>query len=136
MIALLCLGIFFIGFFGMILEFLIMDQLTPNHVIIAYELGKIPANIITVEGINKLFISLISILQIFCLLFYLEIFECNFCSLNKNTKKNIITRVYNEPKIDIEDNDKDNEIIIGGYDISESIKNQEFEMKEMKDEEK
>ena len=101
--------------------------LTPNYVIIAYELGKIPT------AINKWFISLISIFQVLCLLFYLEIFECNFCSLNKNTKKNIVERVYSEPNIYL--NDNDNEILIDGYDISESIIKQEKEMKEMNVEE-
>ncbi len=63
-----------------------------------------------------------SILQIFILLFYLEIFEFNFCSLNKNTKKHILER---EKERMIDFTDPDNEIEIQGYDISEAIRNQE-----------
>ena len=78
-----------IGFFIGILEFLILDKLTPNYVIIGFELGKIPTTLITTEGIYRWIVLVISIFQIISLLFYLEIFEYNFCSLNKNTKRNI-----------------------------------------------
>ena len=74
-----------IGFFIGILEFLILDKLTPNYVIIGFELGKIPTTLITTEGIYRWIVLVISIFQIISLLFYLEIFEYNFCSLNKNT---------------------------------------------------
>ena len=77
-------------------------------------------------GIDRWIILVISIFQIFSLLFYLEIFELNFCSLNKNTKKNIISRIPSEAQIDIEER-----IIIDGYDITENIKNQETEMAKM-----
>ena len=80
-------GLVFIGFFVGILEFLILNELIPNYVIIGYALGKIPTYIINSEGINRWIILIISIFQIIILLFYLEIFEYNFCSLNKNTKK-------------------------------------------------
>ena len=42
-----------IGFFIGILEFLILDKLTPNYVIIGFELGKIPTTLITTEGIYR-----------------------------------------------------------------------------------
>ena len=35
-------------------------------------------------------------MQIIVLLFYLEIFEFNFCGLNRNTKKNILLREKEE----------------------------------------
>ena len=119
--GLICTGIM-VG----ILEFAIINELTPNYVIIGYTLSEIPSTIIGIEGNNRWIILVISIFQIFSLLFYLEILELNFCSLNKNTKKNIISRIPSEAQIDIEER-----IIIDGYDITENIKNQETEMAKM-----
>ena len=51
--------------------------------------------------------------------------EYNFCSLNKNTKKNISEREHRYSIVgnDINDNDDNDEIEIkGGYDISEALK--------------
>ena len=115
-----------IGFFIGILEFLILDKLTPNYVIIGFELGKIPTTLITTEGIYRWIVLVISIFQIISLLFYLEIFEYNFCSLNKNTKRNISEREKSEFMVD-----NDDEIIFKGYDLSEFVKNEEKEMREM-----
>ena len=121
-------GLIFIGFLIGILEFLILDKLTPNYVIIGYELGKIPTAFILSDGINRWIILIISIFQIISLLFYLEIFEYNFCSLNENTKRNISKREKRQNTGDIDD---DNEIDIKGYDISGPIKDQEKEMLEI-----
>ena len=96
-------GLVISGFIIDILEFIILDKLTPNYIIIAYEIGKIPSNIKNfiktdqkeIEGFEILVciaIIILSILQVICLLFYLEILELNFCNLNKNTKKNIEER--------------------------------------------
>ena len=76
--------------------------------------------------------SVLSIFQILSLLFYLEILEYNFCSLNKNTKKSIEDRVNNQ--LGEGDNYDDDEIDMKGYDISESIKIQKNlkEIKEMR----
>ena len=115
-----------IGFFIGILEFLILGKLTPNYVIIGFELGKIPTTLITTEGIYRWIVLVISIFQIISLLFYLEIFEYNFCSLNKNTKRNISEREKSEFMVD-----NDDEIIFKGYDLSEFVKNEEKEMREM-----
>ena len=104
-----------IGFCVGMLEFLILDKLTPNYVIIGYELGKIPATLISTEGVYRWIILAISIFQIISLLFYLEIFEYNFCSLNENTKRSISER---EQRLFMVDND-DNEIVFKGYDLSE-----------------
>ena len=60
----------------------------------------------------------------------MEIIEYNFCSLNKNTKKNISEREHRnsiiENNLNENDNDDDNDEIEikGGYDISESLKAQ------------
>ena len=123
------IGLVLIGFCVGFLEFLIMNELTPNYIIIAFCLAKIPTTIYSIEGTNRWIILIVSIFQIISLLFYLEIFEFNFCNLNHNTKKNIEERERKQ-----NNEDQDNEIIIGGgYDIKESIENQKKleEMKEM-----
>ena len=43
----------FRGFFAAFLNFLIVKEFTPNYVIIAFELAKIPASIIENEGTNR-----------------------------------------------------------------------------------
>ena len=123
-------GFIISGFIIDILEFLILDKLTPNYIIIGFEIGKIPSNIrqfIKTDhpeiGNYKLLvliaIIILSILQIFCLLFYLEILELNFCSLNKNTKNNIEKRelLLKIEKFDPNglNTDGESEIIIKGY---------------------
>ena len=119
-------GLIVMGFLTGLLEALILDRLSPIFVIIGGELGKIPTNIMAIKDYKMWIILVITILQLIILFFYLEIFEYNFCSLNENTKKNILER---ERKKAEEINDK--EINIRGYDISESIKEQEKEMEEM-----
>ena len=110
------------GFLVGIIEFIIINELTPNYIKIAYELANIPSTIIVIEDINRWILLVISIFQILSLLFYLEIFEYNFCNLNKNTKKSILEREHKDSIIEYNyDND---EIDIGGFDISESIKMQ------------
>ena len=112
------------GFFSYFLEFLILKELTPNYAIISSELGKIPTSIIQNEGINRWIILIVSIFQIIFLLFYLEIFEFNFCSLNENTKRNISEREQRQKKDENNNyNDSDNEIILKGYDITEGFTN-------------
>ena len=106
------------GFASGIIEYATIKELTPNYAIIGYELSKIPFTIKDNEGVNRWIILVISIFQIISLLFYLEILEYNFCSLNKNTKKNIMDR---EKKETFDDNNSDNEIVIKGYDITENI---------------
>ena len=123
----------FIGF----LDFLIVNELTPNYVIIAFVLTKIPASIIENEGNNRWFILILSLFQIIFLLFYLEILEYNFCSLNKNTKRNIRDREQRQNIIDQEDiNDHENDIIVKGYDITKGFQNQDESMIELVEEKK
>ena len=83
----------FVGFSVGIIEFLILDKITPNYVVISYEMGRIPASIVVTEGIERWLLLIVSIFQIIGLVFYLEIFEYNFCSLNKNTKRLISERM-------------------------------------------
>ena len=124
---LLCIFIF--GFLDNLLQALILDELTPNHLVIVYVLGRIPISIIKNEGVNRWIILIISIFQTICLLFYIEIFECNFCSLNKNTKRNILER---ESRWDEEYNNGDeDEVSYGGYIITEIMnKNETIEESE------
>ena len=131
----LCFFLYYIfrGFSAGFLNFLIVKELTPNYVIIAYEIAKIPASIIENEGANRWFILILTLFQIVFLLFYLEILEYNFCSLNKNTKRNIRDRERIQKSIDEEDisNGRDSEIIIKGYDVSKGFQNQDESMIEL-----
>jgi len=133
MILCFFLYLIFKGMFIGFLDFLIVNELTPNYVIIAFVLTKIPASIIENEGNNRWFILILSLFQIIFLLFYLEILEYNFCSLNKNTKRNIRDRERIQKSIDEEDisNGRDSEIIIKGYDVSKGFQNQDESMIEL-----
>ena len=120
------MGLIFIGFFVGYLEFAILNELTPNYIFICYCLAKIPTLIMSINGYKRWIVLLLSIIQIFISLFYLEILEYNFCSLNANTKKNIEERERRQINEDIDD--KDNEIAFKGYDVSELM-----DIKEMDD---
>ena len=85
------------GFFIVFATIIILNNLEPDFIAVSYVFSKIPITILETEGsMKKWLIILISIFQIIFLLFYLEIFEYNFCSLNRNTKKNIIKREISE----------------------------------------
>ena len=133
---------FIIGFIieGMIintLEIVIIKELTPNYVIIGYALSKIPSSIVGIQKKDKKWIILaISIVQIFSLLFYLEILEFNFCSLNKNTKKSIIKRERYESFHSQDIVELDNEIELKGYDIGEIMEKQELDELDRNEEDK
>ena len=114
-------GIFVSGFSIDSIEYAIINEITPNYVIIGIEISKIPSSIMGIEGNKKWFVLIVSIFQIFSTLFYLEILEFNFCSLNKNTKKNIMKRETNSFFFP----DSNSEIDIKGYDISDGFENQE-----------
>ena len=71
---------------------LTLESLSPNHMMISYAISKM-ANILANSQSNKKWHSLILFAILFIiLLFFLEIFEFNFCNLNKNTKRNIEER--------------------------------------------
>ena len=105
------------GLILFLLEMKILEMLGPNFVCLSYSIGRIPSAIISIEGNNRWIALVFSAFQILFILFYLEILEYNFCSLNKNTKKNISDRELKQEK----DDDNDDDIDIKGYDISESI---------------
>ena len=125
---------FFFGFIGEffldILEFLILDKLSPNYISIGNVLSRIPSDLIENEGVNRWLILITSILQILTLLFYLEILEYNFCSLNRNTKKNIEERGIEENMQCKYNDDKDLEINVDGYCFSSRVKSIDFEILE------
>ena len=133
MISNFLFGLIFVGFLVGIFDFVILYNLTPNYIIISFEIGKIPVTIAINEGWERWIILIISIFQIFGLLCYLEIFEYNFYSLNKNTKRLISEREKVESIF--EKNYSVDQIIIEGYDVSEGFKNQ-IEMGEKNEEQK
>ena len=137
-------GLIVNGFISDILEIIILDKLTPNYIIICYEIGKIPLNIINFfdsKDYNKygdlkvlvlIAIIILSILQVIILLFYLEIFEFNFCTLNKNTKKNIDEREHlfslSNYGVDNTADDVESDVDIKGYVIKDNIRKSGIEM--------
>ena len=76
------------------LTILIVYYFPPDYILIITLLESIFRTIkvcIKREEFNALFI-LLHIIQILAMLIYLEIFELNFCGLNKNTRRNIYLR--------------------------------------------
>ena len=115
-----------------------------KYIIIGYEIGKIPSNIIyfvTTKDYNNFgsskdliltAIIVLSILQVIGFLFYLEILEFNFCSLNENTKKNIEERErlldFNNIFFDNSEIDKESDIAITDYIITDGIRQRDSEI--------
>ena len=87
MISIFLVGLIPKGLILYLTELKIVDVLGLNFVYFAYQIGKIPSTIISIKGNIRWVILALEILQILFCLFYLEILEYNFCSLNKNTKK-------------------------------------------------
>ena len=105
--------------FQIIMSFLIylfriltLNYLTPNHMLIAYDLVKI---FIILNGKNekKWYSIILFIFQFISLAFFLEIFEFNFCNLNKNTKRNINKRAVEEGLL--KDSDTFSDETSGGF---------------------
>ena len=115
------------------LETIIVEKLTPNYAIIAYQIGKIPQSIVYEESRLGWLIFIIFVFQVIFLLFYLEIIECNFCSLSENTKRNIEKRSGVEQEyLSNSKNDTQSRISVkGGYDITEMVKTQECELRKV-----
>ena len=89
-------GIIIGGFFTTILECQTLNIFNPNYIFVCYEISKLPQILLMADTIND-WLSIIPFsLQIIILLFYLEIFEFNFCNLNKNTKRCIQSREREE----------------------------------------
>ena len=79
-----------------VLIILIMYYLRPNHIIVSDEIFVIENTILLGRNPNKYYIIITFFVQIIALLFYFEILELNFWSLNKNTVKNIKLREIKE----------------------------------------
>ena len=73
-------------------QLLTLENLTPNHMMISYEIGKLVNNLAMSKSNMKWYSIILFVFQFIILLFFLEIFEFNFCNLNENTKKNIEER--------------------------------------------
>ena len=116
------MGFVLIGLLVGYLEFSIVNELTPNYVPLGYCLGRIPTTIMAIDGYKKWIILILFLLLIFISLFYLEILEYNFCSLNVNTRKNIRERERNQIFEGIEEEERDSYVIIKGYDMTDVIK--------------
>ena len=122
------LSIFLFGFIPrglilLVLEMKIVDMLGPCFVYVSIEISYIPSTIMSIKNNNRWIVLALSLLQILFILFYLEILEYNFCSLNNNTRKHISERERKQSSD--ESNDIDYEIDIKGYDISDTLKKQE-----------
>ena len=76
------------------LTIMIVYYFSPDYILIITLIASYFETLIN-NGISKYFIFLI-IIQIFFIMIYLEIFELNFCGLNKNTRRNIHLRSEND----------------------------------------
>ena len=82
-----------------------------------------------IENFSQLFILIPFTFQIIALLFYIEIFEFNFCGLNKNTKKNILLREKEEIKNSVINRDSIIVELKDGYLITNKENENETERK-------
>ena len=96
------------------LTILIIFYFSPNFILIVYQCTCIIKNLVFYpkDLLYYIFIPFYFV-QILALLIYLEIFELNFCGLNKNTKRNIDLRA----KEDLLDEGRDSTLDINFIDI-------------------
>ena len=123
MISIFLFGFIPRGVILLVLEMKIVDMLGPCFDYVSLEISYIPSTIMSIKSNNRWIVLALSLFQVLFILFYLEILEYNFCSLNKNTKKHISERERKQSSD--ESNDIDYEIDIKGYDISDTLKKQE-----------
>ena len=84
---------FILTFFLNLLRGLTILHLNPDYILISFSISRI----INIVMETKEYICLILFpFQFISLMFYLEIFELNFCGLNKNTRRNIEERELRE----------------------------------------
>ena len=98
----------------------------PNHILLIFIVGKFIEN--ELEGQENIVSNyiLFSLLLIF-FIFYLEIFELDFCGINHNTKQNIETRALVEAstngklmeKLTIKENMEDD--VNGSFSLDSSV---------------
>ena len=99
-------------------QLLTLENLTANHMMIGYEIGKLANNLIFGKSSRKWYSIILFTLQLIILLFFLEILEFNFCNLNKNTKRNIEERTLVSMDM-TESINNDNEVDIEGYSFNQ-----------------
>ena len=122
----------FKGFMLQLFRVLILDYLSPNHILICYEITRILITLTNSKLENRWYSLIPFVFQFLSLMFFLEILEYNFCSLNKNTKKNIQKR----EKVDMIERESVSSQDIGfdigqGYLINKKDGQNEREMKEL-----
>ena len=110
-----------LGFFQYLSRILTLDYYSPNYMLIAYEVLKIYIVLMESKSDYKWYSLIIFVVQFLVLMFYLEIFEFNFCHLNKNTKKNVQKRAMTEELIDDKTSSRSTYAEVGsGYVITNS----------------
>ena len=123
------LGIIGDGIINSIFEFNTLNLFNPNYIFVCYEISKITNFFFYIENLSQLFILIPFTFQIIALLFYIEIFEFNFCGLNKNTKKNILLREKEEIKNSVINRDSIVVELKDGYLITNKENENETERK-------
>ena len=110
--------VYIIYFINNSLTILIIYYLNPNFNLIGFHLSKI-FQVLIDENNEKFYCIIIFILQLFCLMIYLEIIELNFCDLNKNTKRKINLRGIDDLSGDT-GSDSNSALGIGNIDIGQN----------------
>jgi len=119
------------GLFREMTKYVIIKNFSPDYILIGNQAALIFVDICLIDEKYQYSSILLFIFLIFSLLFYLEIFEYNFCDLNKNTKRNIQIRAESENFIDDTIDDKIE--LSPGYIVKESEENNSNEIIEMKE---
>ena len=84
---------FFLNFVLNLLRIMTIINLRPEYILISFTISRIFD--VVLESKKYECIALF-VPQLLTLMFYLEIFELNFCGLNKNTRRNIQEREQRE----------------------------------------
>ena len=72
-----------------LLGILTLNYLTANHLLLSYAISKLSNILLKSAHKNKWYSIIPFIFQFLSLMFFLEVFEFNFCGLNTNTKRQI-----------------------------------------------
>ena len=96
MIILKFIIFFILYFFFCVLRILTIFYLSPVYILITENLSKIFIILANNTNDNKYYCIFFFILQFFSLMIYLEIIELDFCRLNKNTKRSIQSREFDD----------------------------------------
>ena len=78
-----------------ILNIFTIYYLTPNHMLLIYIVGKFIENAISAEE-NIAINYILFVFLLISFILYVEIFELDFCGINRNTKQSIESRALNE----------------------------------------